>query len=86
MEYQRRFGVEIEFKGNRTEVANQINMLGVACIEEGYNHHTRSHWKIVTDASLGYDNAGEVVSPILQGASFFVRWRVAVHNSDHLIL
>jgi len=67
MEYQRRFGIEIEFKGNRSLVAQAIREQGIDCVEEGYNHHTRSHWKIVTDASLGYDNAGEVVSPILQG-------------------
>jgi len=68
MEYNRRFGIEIEFKGNRTAVAQAIQELGVPCVEERYNHHTRSHWKIVTDASLGYHEAGEVVSPILQGA------------------
>ena len=63
----RAFGIEIEFKGSRSSAAAQISALGVACQEERYNHNTRSHWKIVTDASLGYDNAGEVVSPILRG-------------------
>ncbi|MAL83098.1 MAG: hypothetical protein CMF11_01925 [Idiomarina sp.] len=67
MNFQRRFGIEIEFKGNRAAVCESIQRLGVACLEERYNHNTRTHWKIVTDASLGYDNAGEVVSPILQG-------------------
>ena len=68
MEFQRRFGIEIEFKGSRAAVCESIQRLGVACQEESYNHNTRNHWKIVTDASLGYSNAGEVVSPILQGA------------------
>ena len=67
MEFQRRFGIEIEFKGSRAAVCESIQRLGVACQQESYNHNTRNHWKIVTDASLGYDNAGEVVSPILQG-------------------
>ena len=68
MEFQRRFGIEIEFKGSRAAVCESIQRLGVACQQESYNHNTRNHWKVVTDASLGYDNAGEVVSPILQGA------------------
>ena len=68
MEHTRAFGIEIEFIGSRYEVANCISRLGVACQVETYNHNTRSHWKVVTDASLGYDNAGEVVSPILSGA------------------
>ena len=68
MEHTRAYGIEIEFIGSRYEVANCISRLGVACQVESYNHNTRNHWKVVTDASLGYDNAGEVVSPILSGA------------------
>lgn len=63
----RKFGVEIEFKGSRERVNREIQLQGVACQLESYNHNTRHHWKIVTDASLGYTGAGEVVSPILQG-------------------
>jgi len=63
----RAFGIEIEFIGSRRLVAQCIRELGVPCEVEHYNHNTRTHWKIVTDASLGYNNAGEVVSPILTG-------------------
>jgi len=69
MEHARAYGIEIEFIGSRSRVAECISRLGVACQLESYNHNTRSHWKVVTDASLGsYNNAGEVVSPILSGA------------------
>lgn len=58
----RKFGLEIEYvrAGNRT-VSDALNAAGVNCQVEGYNHQTRRHWKIVTDASVsgGY----ELVSP-----------------------
>ena len=66
----RMFGIEIEFVGaNLRQVEQAINLAGVDCHIESYNHNTRPHWKIVSDASLrsvrGY--AGELVSPILHG-------------------
>ena len=66
----RMFGIEIEFVGaNLRQVEQAINLAGVDCHIESYNHSTRPHWKIVSDASLrsvrGY--AGELVSPILHG-------------------
>ena len=67
---QRRFGVEIEFTRanvNRDALARAITDAGVQCAAEGYNHATRSYWKIVTDASCGL----EMVSPILQGENGF---------------
>jgi len=64
----RKFGVEVEFVGaSRDAVAHALNNAGIEAAVEGYNHITRSHWKITTDASIGYHNAGELVSPILQG-------------------
>jgi hypothetical protein len=59
----RKFGVEIEFQGNADQLERNLNNAGISARREGYNHNTRPHWKIVSDASCGW----EVVSPILQG-------------------
>jgi hypothetical protein len=74
------FGVEIEMllPGqtsfiNRVAsgVARDLCEAGVTCSFEGYNHHRRDYWKIVTDGSLssptGYVGL-EVVSPPLNDA------------------
>lgn len=75
----RSFGIEIEFIGaSRYTVAEAINRAGVDCQVEGYNHTTRSHWKIVTDASLEGSETGELVSPILQGAAGFAELKTVV--------
>ena len=60
---ERTFGVEIEFQGNREEVARLMNAKGVRAYVEGYNHSTKSYWKLITDSSCGY----ELVSPPLKG-------------------
>lgn len=66
------FGVEIEFVGaDRDTVRDILRNAGVNVFTESYNHQTRGHWKIVTDATLGYGDAGELVSPILSGAEGF---------------
>tara|TARA_R110000824_G_scaffold97450_4_gene232952 strand:- start:83 stop:1093 length:1011 start_codon:yes stop_codon:yes gene_type:complete len=59
----RKFGIEIEFQGNADQLVTNLNNAGISAQREGYNHITRRHWKIVSDASCGW----EVVSPILQG-------------------
>jgi len=62
----RKFGIEIEFvNANRETLAEKLVANGIPCFYEGYNHTTRGHWKIVTDATVrgGY----ELVSPPLQG-------------------
>ncbi len=69
---ERTFGIEIEFIGDAIEVETAVRAAGVSCHREGYNHNTRSYWKITTDASVyqnrSYDNTGwELVSPILKG-------------------
>ena len=69
----RKFGVEIEFKGNRLAVQDYMNAHGVECHIEGYNHNTRPHWKIVTDASCEY----ELVSPPIHGQDAFRQLKVA---------
>lgn len=69
----RTFGLEIEFKGNRNAVEQYMNQHGVECHIEGYNHSTRHHWKIVTDASAEY----ELVSPPICGEEAFRQLKVA---------
>lgn len=78
---QRRFGVEIEFIGvDRHELARAISAQGIDCVVEGYNHRTQSHWKIVTDASCGY----EMVSPILQGESGFFDLKIVMDTMTEM--
>lgn len=62
---ERRFGVEIEFIGDRYALGNAMRAEGLSCSDEGYNHHTRTHWKIVSDATV--DGGAELVSPPLYG-------------------
>ena len=66
LKFTRSFGIEIEAVGASTyEVARAIQGKGIECNAEGYNHHTRRHWKVVTDASV--PGGFEVVSPVLRG-------------------
>ncbi len=66
----RKFGIEIEAVGvPMAEVARALNAAGIPTCVEGYNHITKSHWKVVSDSSLSGQYAFELVSPILQGAS-----------------
>ena len=68
-----KFGIEIEVNMNpgmdRHTLAALISAAGIPCVAEGYNHTTRRHWKIVTDATLsgGRLQGAEIVSPILYG-------------------
>lgn len=83
------FGVELEVimpRTNHSEVgraalAVAMNDAGVLTRHEIYNHRTRDHWKIVTDGSIGHENA-EIVSPILRGESGFANLRTAVTAID----
>jgi hypothetical protein len=62
----RQFGIEIECFGMSIDTAVEVlRDAGIYCVMEGYNHHTRPHWKIVTDSSVS--DGFEVVSPILSG-------------------
>ena len=75
---ERKFGVEIEFVGvSRARVAQALQNAGIDAQDAGYTHQTTDYWKLVSDASLsdrsGY--TGELVSPILQGASGFEELR-----------
>jgi len=62
----RQFGIEIECFGlNIDRAVEVIQQAGFPCAFEGYNHITRSQWKVVTDSSVR--DGFEVVSPILRG-------------------
>lgn len=66
------YGVEFEVIMPRgmthVELARRLFEAGVPTNAEGYNHSVRSHWKVITDGSLGnYRSGAEVVSPILSG-------------------
>ena len=66
--FDRKFGIEIEAYGvEKRRVIRAINEAGIECHDESYNHDTRRHWKIVSDASLTGQYAFEIVSPILEG-------------------
>jgi len=66
--FNSRFGVEFEaYNVSKATLNRALNRAGVNCEIEGYNHATRSHWKIVTDSSLTGTECFELVSPVLQG-------------------
>lgn len=83
------FGVELEVimprtnsnETGRSNLARSMIEAGLAAQHEHYNHQNRPHWKITTDASIGYDNA-EIVSPILHGEPGFDNLRRAVTIID----
>jgi hypothetical protein len=67
---RRRFGLEVEFNAAngataRHAITDALNGQGVACQVESYNHDTRPHWKMTTDATV---SGGELVSPIMDGS------------------
>lgn len=69
----RRFGIEIEFNaprhaqyGIRESIVNTLTRQNIAAAVEGYNHDTRSYWKMTSDATV---SGGELVSPIMSGTA-----------------
>lgn len=68
--FRRKFGVEFEaYNVSKEVLTNALQQAGIECRIESYNHTTKSHWKIVHDASISGMNAFELVSPILTGTS-----------------
>lgn len=66
--FTRKFGIEIEaYNCTREKLASELRAAGIDAAVEGYNHTTRNHWKLVTDASLTGNNTFELVSPVLEG-------------------
>ncbi len=77
----RTFGIEIEITGmDRQRAARILNLVGLSALAEGYNHQTRAHWKVVTDASV--PGGCEVVSPPLQGEEGLEQVRAAITALD----
>jgi len=72
---QRGFGVEIEFcyPNNVTShsICDALEVVGIDCRVENYNHTTRTWWKMVPDNSIdgtsSHQRTMEIVSPILFG-------------------
>jgi hypothetical protein len=66
--FNQQFGVEIEaYNVDKNVLKNELIRLGIRVEVESYNHITKTHWKIITDASIRGTNGFEIVSPILQG-------------------
>jgi hypothetical protein len=71
----RTYGIEVEFFNiTPVKAVQALTAVGILTAYEGYNHHTRPHWKVTTDASVTKRGTGvgaglELVSPILQGES-----------------
>lgn len=66
--FTRKFGIEIEACGVTTsKLEAALRAEGIEITDEGYNHTTRNHWKIVRDSSIRGENAFEIVSPPLEG-------------------
>jgi len=66
----RKFGVEIEFKGAQAAaVAATLKQFDLDCEVESYNHKSRHHWKVVPDSSV--DGGYELVSPPIRGEEGF---------------
>ena len=62
------FGVEIEcYAVNQQDVIDKAAAKGVNLQSERYNHETRPHYKLVSDASIVGQNPVECVSPVLKG-------------------
>jgi len=74
----RRWGVEIECNGATEDaILNALRRHGIEVRNEGYNHTTRSYWKLTTDSSVSSTGTGrnyggwELVSPPLSGSEGF---------------
>ncbi len=66
--FNKKFGIEIEaFNVTSSVLVSKLRAEGILVQSESYNHDTRSHWKIVNDASINGQRGFELVSPILQG-------------------
>lgn len=70
------FGVEFEgFGVPNVLLARSLTEAGIPTTAEGYNHETRDHFKVVSDASVQGPHPFELVTPKLFGAAGFDRIR-----------
>ena len=63
------YGLEVEWENKSTRdvythLFDNLDQSDTPVARESYNHSTRPHWKITTDATV---SGGEIVSPILKG-------------------
>lgn len=73
---ERSFGVEIEFHGSPSRLAQELRARGLEVWDSGYTHRvSRTAWKIVPDGSVS--NGAELVSPILCGDRGFAALKLA---------
>lgn len=78
-----KFGIELELIGiTREQAIAALTGVGIEVREEGYNHETRRHWKIVSDASVR--GGFELVSPVLQGEAGLEEARKAATALDDM--
>ena len=79
----RKFGIELELIGiTREQAIAALTGVGIEVRDEGYNHETRSHWKIVSDSSVR--GGFELVSPVLRGESGLEEARKAATALDDM--
>lgn len=79
----RKFGVELEMVGiSRAQAVRALRLVGITVQDEGYNHTTRSYWKIVPDGSV--QDGFEVVSPVLQGEEGLEQLRAVTTALDDM--
>lgn len=77
----RQFGIEMEIAGiNRETALAALRAVNVKVKSEGYNHTTRNHWKLVSDASVR--GGFEVVSPILTGEAGLAEAEIVARALD----
>ena len=77
----RKFGIEMEIAGiNRQTALAALRAVNVKVEDEGYNHTTRNHWKLVPDGSVR--NGFEVVSPILSGEAGLAEAEIVARALD----
>ena len=78
---ERKFGIEMEIAGiNRQTALRALRAVNVKVEDEGYNHTTRNHWKLVPDGSVR--NGFEVVSPILSGEAGLAEAEIVARALD----
>lgn len=76
----RAFGIEIEATGlSMNRVVEVLTAVGIQSAVDGYNHTTKTYWKVVSDASLIGANAFELVSPILRGENGLMQVALVAH-------
>jgi len=69
----RTWGLEIEFKGNKSAVIRELRNRGIEVADAGYTHRVMNTWKLVSDSSCEW----ELVSPPMAGEEGFTQLKKA---------